>query len=317
MKEPLVSIFMPVYNGQDYLDDTINSVLSQTYKNFELVCVDDSSTDSSVEIIKNYATKDNRVVLYVKENGGNVPKSFNFVLPKLKGDFYLYMSQDDIISSDLLENAIIKYQQTGSEVIVPTCKFVGGKGEDGHKIELKEDITITGKEAFLLCLKWKMHGFNLVKMSILKDEHLDESVFNSDEFLTFRYLFRAKKVSACKGIFYYYRGNPNSITQTPKTYRLQKLLTNQAIYAFLKENSKFLPTWVFCYWYNVMVEKLDWSLHYIKYNQNEWSDEDICYAKSVFINSWNYIDNSMPKGLICHPMTYLKVLKLRLLHKLI
>lgn len=65
-----IAIIMPVYNGEEYLDESIQSVLNQTYKDFQLICVNDSSTDSSLEILNKYKEQDSRVVVLTKENAG-------------------------------------------------------------------------------------------------------------------------------------------------------------------------------------------------------------------------------------------------------
>ena len=74
LKEPLVSIIMPVYNGERYLENTINAICESQYKNIELLCIDDCSRDSSVEICKKFAEKDARVRVYVRTENGGVQK---------------------------------------------------------------------------------------------------------------------------------------------------------------------------------------------------------------------------------------------------
>ena len=156
-----------------------------------------------------------------------------------------------------------------------------------------------------------MHGFNLVNMQLLKGEHLDESIFNSDEFLTFRYLFKANGVSSCKGTFYYNRGNPNSITKTPKPYRVQRLITNQAIYSFIRDNSIALPSWIHSYWYNVMIQSFFRIFSYIKSYQMLWSENDRHYVKSVFLSNWNEIKNDVPGDFWRYPRSLIKFLYLK------
>ena len=92
----LVTVFVPVYNGEKYLEQTLNCIQQQTYTNIEVLLVDDSSTDGSLYILNQFTEKDARFKVFVKENGGIVAKSMNFIMPKINGDYFFYASQDDI-----------------------------------------------------------------------------------------------------------------------------------------------------------------------------------------------------------------------------
>ncbi|MCH2233035.1 MAG: glycosyltransferase [Crocinitomicaceae bacterium] len=92
---PLISIISPVYNCENFLDTTINSVINQTYKNWELILVNDGSTDSSAKIIQSYLEKDTRIILISKENGGQA-SARNFGLKKAKGEWITFIDADDI-----------------------------------------------------------------------------------------------------------------------------------------------------------------------------------------------------------------------------
>ena len=72
LQDTLVTIFMPVYNGKKYLNETLTSIINQTYKNFEVLLVDDSSTDNSLFILKEFEKKDSRFKVFSKPNGGMV-----------------------------------------------------------------------------------------------------------------------------------------------------------------------------------------------------------------------------------------------------
>jgi glycosyltransferase involved in cell wall biosynthesis len=84
----LISIFVPVFNGEKYLVQTLKSIQEQTYTNLEILLVDDSSTDESLKILNQFAKEDSRFNVFVKENGGMVAKSMNFILPKISGDYF-------------------------------------------------------------------------------------------------------------------------------------------------------------------------------------------------------------------------------------
>lgn len=102
---PLISVVMSVYNGDKYLAEAIDSVLSQSYSNFELIIVNDGSTDSSIEIIYEYINKDDRIIVINRENKG-LPYSLNEGIAKARGEYIARMDADDICLPDRFEKQI-------------------------------------------------------------------------------------------------------------------------------------------------------------------------------------------------------------------
>ncbi len=98
----LISIIVPVYNQEKYLSRCLDSILNQTYKNLEIVCIDDKSTDSSSEIIKRYSDKDPRVVYY-RNTGKGVSSARNYGIEKAKGDYIGFVDSDDFIQPQMYE----------------------------------------------------------------------------------------------------------------------------------------------------------------------------------------------------------------------
>ena len=103
---PTISVIVPVYNAEKYLRRCIDSVLAQTYADFELLLIDDGSKDKSGEICDEYAQKDARVRVFHKENGG-VSSARNLGLDNAKGEWVTFVDSDDYIKSRFLESAII------------------------------------------------------------------------------------------------------------------------------------------------------------------------------------------------------------------
>lgn len=101
-----VSVIMAVYNNEKTLPEAINSILSQTYKCFELIIVDDCSSDDSMEVIKDYAKQDDRVVLIKNEMNLGLPISLNKAIKISKGDYIVRMDGDDICIVDRLEKQV-------------------------------------------------------------------------------------------------------------------------------------------------------------------------------------------------------------------
>ena len=97
----MISIIIPVYNSDSYLDECIKSVLCQTYKDFELLLIDDGSTDKSLERLRRWESKDDRINLIVQENSG-ASSARNHGLNEAKGEWVVFIDSDDIVSPNYL-----------------------------------------------------------------------------------------------------------------------------------------------------------------------------------------------------------------------
>ena len=120
MKQSLISIIVPIYKVEKYLEKCIESILAQTYKNIELILVDDGSPDNCPSICDRYAKKDSRVIVIHKQNGG-LSDARNMGLNIAKGDFISFIDSDDFVSDDfceLLLGAIIRENADNGTPIV-------------------------------------------------------------------------------------------------------------------------------------------------------------------------------------------------------
>lgn len=130
MDEPIVSVIIPVYNMQEFLAQTLDSVLLSTYASFELIIVDDGSTDESFRIAKGYAEKDNRIRVLTQKNSG-ASSARNYAIRESSGKYILPVDADNIISADYIESAVAVLE-SNEQVRVVSCKsvFLGDrKGE--------------------------------------------------------------------------------------------------------------------------------------------------------------------------------------------
>jgi len=98
--EPLLSIIVPIYNVEQYVDKCIQSILNQTYQNLEIILVDDGATDCSGSIADSYAAKDKRIKVFHKENGG-LSDARNYGLDHVTGDYILFVDSDDFIENTM------------------------------------------------------------------------------------------------------------------------------------------------------------------------------------------------------------------------
>ena len=115
MKDILISVILPVYNGAPYLDEAIVSILKQTHDNFELIVINDGSTDESLEILEKYAAQDNRIIIINRQNKGLV-YSLNEGILKAKGKYIARMDADDVSDISRLESQIEYIQKHNLDI---------------------------------------------------------------------------------------------------------------------------------------------------------------------------------------------------------
>lgn len=132
---PKISIIVPVYNVEDYLPQCLDSLLSQTMEDIEIICVNDGSTDSSLSLLESYAKKDSRIVVINKENAG-VSYARNAGLEKVRGDFYMFVDSDDWLEPETCDVAyayILSYR--ADCLMFSYVKEFGGHSITNHIFE--------------------------------------------------------------------------------------------------------------------------------------------------------------------------------------
>ena len=116
-KKPKFSIIVPVYNVRDYLGICMESLINQTIKDIEIICVNDGSTDDSLEILQQYAEKDYRIKVCDKVNGGS-SSARNLGLDEAEGEFILFVDSDDVLEKNACDRLYMEILQTGADIIV-------------------------------------------------------------------------------------------------------------------------------------------------------------------------------------------------------
>ena len=127
--KPLVSVVMPVYNAEKYIEKALSSVMNQTIKDIEILCVNDCSKDNSVEIIKKLQKKDSRIVLIENETNLKVSQTRNNGVNHAKADWIALIDSDDAWEPDYLEKVMARQEQTGGQLISTSCKFMDDDGK--------------------------------------------------------------------------------------------------------------------------------------------------------------------------------------------
>lgn len=209
LNKTIVSIIIPVYNAQQYIAKCIDSVISQSYINWELILVDDGCTDKSGEICDKYAQKDKRIRVFHKKNGG-VSSARNTGILEAVGDWIYFIDSDDFIDFDTLSKSIIKINTEYPDLIVhglvndyiyngKSCSLPYKTIEDN---DYKEIIEFTDKYGLL-----KGPVCKLFRHSIVKENKLffDESIcYGEDTKFSFEYLQKCKSIAFVPEHFYHY-----------------------------------------------------------------------------------------------------------------
>src|SRR5690554_7275643 len=139
-KQVMISVIIPVYNSEKYLHKCIDSVLAQSYTNFELILVNDGSTDGSGKICDEYAEKDERVRVFHKDNGG-VSSARNIGLKNSSGDYIIHADSDDLMLSGALESLYYEAKQSNSDIVIGNYIIRYGSKDNFVNLNLTEFIT--------------------------------------------------------------------------------------------------------------------------------------------------------------------------------
>ena len=132
MKNPLISIVIPIYNAEKYLHECLDSIINQTYKNIEIIAINDGSNDSSLDILNEYFNNDKRIKIYTKENGG-VSSARNYALEKVNGDYIMFIDSDDyLVNKNVIQELINNLQ--GYDII----RFGNYDLKDNNLLENKQ-----------------------------------------------------------------------------------------------------------------------------------------------------------------------------------
>ena len=148
---PKISLIMSVYNGEDYLAEAIESVLNQTFKDFELIVINDCSTDSTGEILNRFAELDKRVKVHTNEVNLRLPSSLNKAISYAQGKYIARMDADDICLPERLEKQY-EFMEDNPSVALSSCKFMtlkngvissGGCGGKSDNESIKALLLVT------------------------------------------------------------------------------------------------------------------------------------------------------------------------------
>lgn len=209
MSEPLVSIIVPCYKVEKYLSNCIESILHQSYTNWELILVDDGSPDRSGEICDKYVKMNGRIKVIHKDNGG-LSSARNAGLDIMSGEYVSFLDSDDFWHSDYLK--ILMGFIVTEDAEIAQCGFVRGEETTFPPFNQKESyqrydnhsIFISEVAKIIMCGK-------VYKADLFKKVRMPVGFINEDDWTTWKLYYQAKAIVVTNRPLYYYTYNPASI----------------------------------------------------------------------------------------------------------
>lgn len=208
----LVSVIIPIYNAEDYLNECIDSLLNQTYSSIEIILVNDGSTDNSLQIAEGYAKQYPQVKLFNKSNGGQ-STARNLGIEKAKGSYFIFVDSDDYVTATHIEElyeALKKY-----DVKVSMCRFTKEATELSSKISLQTNL-LSGNFSELIAKLYSSTYPAVAPCAKLYDRLLFETVkfhegiIYEDGILFYEIVDQIKAIALVDSKSYYYRTTENS-----------------------------------------------------------------------------------------------------------
>lgn len=228
-----ISVIIPIYNVDKYLKECLDSLTNQTLKSIEIICINDGSTDKSLEILNEYVNKDNRFILINQENKGQ-SIARNIGVSMAKGEYLYFMDSDDWIESVSLEKLYNTSKSKDLDVLLfgarsffeySTLQDEFPYMTDNYKITIETDKTFLGINMFeQLVLNSQYYAspvLKLIKRSFYKYIGISfyPNIIHEDELFSFKLLLQAKKVSCITDRLYNRRIREDSVMTTKYTYK--------------------------------------------------------------------------------------------------
>ena len=219
----MLSVIIPVYNVEDYLNECLDSVINQTLEDIEIICIDDGSTDNSPNILKEYQKKDSRIKIITKENGGQATAR-NLGIKEAQGEYIAFVDSDDFIEPTMFEKLYTKAKDNNLDIAM--CKIAT---YDNQTEEIKDNVwyymlgvfrdfdkdIFNHKDTREFTCHIAVTPYNKIyKTTLLKENNIlfpEGLIFEDEKFFYDTYL-RAKRVSIVDEFLYYYRINRKGST---------------------------------------------------------------------------------------------------------
>lgn len=241
-----VSVIVPVYNVEKYLKRCLDSLINQTLSDIDIICINDGSKDSSLQILEQYAQKDSRIVIYNQENSG-LSVARNTGLEHASGEYIGFVDSDDWVDLDFYEKLYNSAKNNNADIAV--ADFIREHpNKKPKRLKLKEEkIYTTPEDKFMIC---KVHREGCVWNKIYRTEFIKSinlkfvpKMYYEDRDFTIKSLYFSKKLVTTPNTYYRYFVNPKSIVNKRRNYIQDEhyIIVRQQVLQFIKEHNIKVP----------------------------------------------------------------------------
>lgn len=228
----LITVIVPIYKVEKYLKKCVDSIRSQTYKNLEIILVDDGSPDNCPQMCDQYAKEDSRVKVIHKKNGG-LSDARNSGIDIATGEYIAFVDSDDYISCDMIEKLYSRIIKDESDLVLCNIDFVDEAGNSIDMSTIQTDDKIIDEEKF-----WhEFYGVNYVycvvawnklyRKKLFENVRYEKGRLHEDEYIIHKILSQCNKISFLKDVCYYYLQRADSIMG--KNFSVRRLDGSEAL----------------------------------------------------------------------------------------
>ena len=284
---PKISLIMSVYNGEDYLAETIDSVLSQTFTEWEFIIINDCSTDKTSQMLEEYAAKDNRIKVHTNETNLRLPSSLNKALSLAQGKYVARMDADDICMPDRLQKQY-DFMESNRQIDLSSCRFMtlkNGVYSSGGCGGKDDDASI---KALLLVTNPILHPGIIAKAEVIKELCYDKNFTCTEDMeLWTRFVLNNKRVEILSEYLMIYRLHDKQITETTldkqknEVIKIQKTYLSQLLKPMTEEQEEFYINGIY-FRKNINVSKFIEFYRWAKSVNNKTNNFDKYALKYAF-----------------------------------
>lgn len=317
-----ISIIVPIYNVEKYLENCVESLIRQTYRNIEIILVNDGSTDSSGKICDVYLAKDDRIKVFHKKNGG-LSDARNYGFERSTGNLVSFVDSDDIVAENFIEILYKGVEEKNADIVIATScnvnetekSIVNGNSAEYVLVNTPDALEKMYYDSEKYLITFVTAWAKLVKRNIVEKALFPVGKTHEDEFTTYKWYLEAKNIVFINTAIYGYRIRGNSImTSSYSPKRLDAIEAFEERISILKDKN----------YKSIMDRTYSKYFYLLEYNilellKNNYIEKYNIYKNKYYKEKIKYINNIELLGKVKYVVRLckfnLKILKAKILNK--